>query len=435
MCQSAAKTLEKSRTPGALRLQSRVLAWQGVINRHMDRGTLARHLAEESLALLGRLESSDQHTRQERAAALRDLGFVTAQYQSQGADLQEALRLLKESLVLCRALGDRWETAHVLYAFGNVFFWTLYDLAEAQAFFQESLDLFRELGDQRMAAYPLALLAAVAADRGKLDEGERLAQESLAIHRQADDRHIVGLTMRQLAKILYAQGKNFEAQLLVNEEIGFCEDLGIRRSIAESHGILGQVKLHFGQYEDARSEAAVSPAIVRLGGVVRQSMLPVGLLGQVELAEGAYAQARVLLHDAVAKLRESGARDWTSACLSLLAVSYYRLGQSAQARRHLAEALQITAEFRLYYALVFALPATALFLSGQGEPERAVELYALALRMPMVANSRWFEDVVGKNIAAAAAALPPEAVAAAQERGRARDLWVTAEELSDELRG
>jgi hypothetical protein len=76
-----------------------------------------------------------------------------------------------------------------------------------------------------------------------------------------------------------------------------------------------------------------------------------------------------------------------------------------------------------------------LFLSGQGEPERAVELYALALRMPMVANSRWFEDVVGKNIAAAAAALPPEAVAAAQERGRARDLWVTAEELSDELRG
>jgi hypothetical protein len=36
-----------------------------------------------------------------------------------------------------------------------------------------------------------------------------------------------------------------------------------------------------------------------------------------------------------------------------------------------------------------------------------------------VANSHWFEDVVGKHIASAAAALSPETVAAAQERGRA----------------
>jgi len=50
-----------------------------------------------------------------------------------------------------------------------------------------------------------------------------------------------------------------------------------------------------------------------------------------------------------------------------------------------------------------------------------------------VANSRWFEDVAGREIAAAAEALPPEVVAAAQERGRARDLWATVEELLDEL--
>jgi hypothetical protein len=32
----------------------------------------------------------------------------------------------------------------------------------------------------------------------------------------------------------------------------------------------------------------------------------------------------------------------------------------------------------------------ALLLTDQGEQERAVELYALALRYPVVANSRWF---------------------------------------------
>jgi hypothetical protein len=74
--------------------------------------------------------------------------------------------------------------------------------------------------------------------------------------------------------------------------------------------------------------------------------------------------------------------------------------------------------------------------SGRSTPdvERAVEVYALAARYPFVAHSRWFEDVAGKRISAAAAeALPPDMVAAAQERGRERDLWAVAEELLGEL--
>jgi hypothetical protein len=46
-----------------------------------------------------------------------------------------------------------------------------------------------------------------------------------------------------------------------------------------------------------------------------------------------------------------------------------------------------------------------------------------------VANSRWFEDLAGNEMAAAAAQLPPDVAAAAQERGRARDLWETVAEL------
>jgi hypothetical protein len=75
----------------------------------------------------------------------------------------------------------------------------------------------------------------------------------------------------------------------------------------------------------------------------------------------------------------------------------------------------------------------ALLLTDEGERERAVELYALASRYPYVSNSRWFEDVAGKHIAAVAATLSPEAVAAAQERGRARDMAATLEELLEEL--
>ena len=44
-----------------------------------------------------------------------------------------------------------------------------------------------------------------------------------------------------------------------------------------------------------------------------------------------------------------------------------------------------------------------------------------------MANSRWFEDVVGRHIAAAVATLPAEA-AAAQERGRTKNPWAAAED-------
>jgi hypothetical protein len=84
---------------------------------------------------------------------------------------------------------------------------------------------------------------------------------------------------------------------------------------------------------------------------------------------------------------------------------------------------------------MFALPQAALLLADRGQTERAVELYALAARHPFVANSRWFEDVAGREIAALAESLPPDVVAAAQERGRGRDLWATVRELLIELEG
>jgi hypothetical protein len=52
-----------------------------------------------------------------------------------------------------------------------------------------------------------------------------------------------------------------------------------------------------------------------------------------------------------------------------------------------------------------------------------------------VRNSPWYEEVAGRHIASLAAGLPGEVVAAAQERGRAQDLWATLEELVAEFSG
>jgi len=75
------------------------------------------------------------------------------------------------------------------------------------------------------------------------------------------------------------------------------------------------------------------------------------------------------------------------------------------------------------------MPAIALLLVEQGKNEQAVEYYSLAPRYPFVGNSRWFEDIAGRHIAAVAATLPLEVVVTAQERGRARDLEAAVAEL------
>jgi hypothetical protein len=77
----------------------------------------------------------------------------------------------------------------------------------------------------------------------------------------------------------------------------------------------------------------------------------------------------------------------------------------------------------------------SLLLAGEGEVERAVELYGMASRYALVAKSRWFADVVGHRGDALATALPAERVDVLKERGQARDLQVTAGELLGALRG
>ena len=93
----------------------------------------------------------------------------------------------------------------------------------------------------------------------------------------------------------------------------------------------------------------------------------------------------------------------------------------------------MTAELQYAFPIMHGLPALALLLARQGEAKRAVELYELASRYPLVASSRWFADVAGAPIKATTAHLSAEAVAAAEARGQAQDLQATLAELLAEI--
>ncbi len=141
------------------------------------------------------------------------------------------------------------------------------------------------------------------------------------------------------------------------------------------------------------------------------------LRGAMALADGAHARACAHFQKSLAVQEPDVVWDWNG-------LAARGMGRRAETWERLIVELRKAVEFRRFTPLMFALSGLALLLADEGEAERALELYALAARHPVVANSRWY-----KHIVAVAATLPPEVVAAAQERGRARDLEAAVAEL------
>jgi hypothetical protein len=124
---------------------------------------------------------------------------------------------------------------------------------------------------------------------------------------------------------------------------------------------------------------------------------------------------------------------WSMAPLGRAALGQ---GDREAARRHLSEGLQIAVQIRGFIPLLHLVPIVALLLAEEDDAaakERAVELQALAKSHPFLAKAQLFEDIAWREVRAATADLPPEAIAAAQQRGQALDWWATAEQLLKEL--
>jgi tetratricopeptide (TPR) repeat protein len=298
------------------------------------------------------------------------------------------------------------------------------DCAQARRDLEESASIYRELGDAQWVAETTVLLGRVCALEGRLDEAERLLREALARQRELGTAGQSAWAGLCLGEALGWAGRYADSLSHLDDSMALWPDLE-QDDDAYCSPALGSTKLHLGQYGEADTHLR---AALRAVPTVIQAQVLIDL-GRLAIRDGKPSEARRLFLESLEEQEPLGVRTIAAQARCALVYAAQAPDGLEEARHNLVQALRWAAQSGAFRAIVDGLPASALMLVNQGKVEQAVEVYALACTFGRVANSQWYEDVVGRPIAAAAAALPPDVVAAAQERGRARDVQATLEEL------
>jgi predicted ATPase/DNA-binding SARP family transcriptional activator len=425
-CRIAAEKLQDTNSMAGQRLLIRVWAWQGNFNRELARPEQAVQLFQQALTLLDSPQFAHQDVRFERAAVLWRMGLLVLR-----TDYERARHLFEQCLALYQALDDRWWVGRTLGVLSRVA-WEVGRYREAYQLNQDCLALFRRLGDREELAYRFAVSGWIALSLGQLEEAEQNQRESLARFRTLSSPEPIANALKNLAAVYFFLGQFAKAGTLLEESVTHYNKLGGGGGIVHATVLLGAAKAQLGQYDQARTQEQAALSLGQEFGDragVGHALL---WLGHIALVEEAYDEARQLLQESSAIFRELKQQEQVANAVISLGYATHESGETATAQQHLATGLQTAAEIDAFLPLLLAIPLAALLSADQGNGEKAVELYALSSRFPFVSTSRWFEDIVGRRVAAVATTLPPEAVAAARERGQARDIWETAAELLDE---
>jgi DNA-binding SARP family transcriptional activator/predicted ATPase len=408
-------------------LLAKTTTWQAEFLTYLRPAAKTGKLIDESLALLDLLESAKVDVRTERAFSKRIYGSSISQY-----DPQLATQLLKESLALCRETGDQYQLAIVLNDLGNVARYRT-DFDEADELLKECLEIQATLEDSSGMARVLLDLGYINLFQGKTLQGARFARKGSDILFEIGGWVNISTGLNALGLSHFYQGEYQDSRTYYQQSVDILEYHANKPLLALSNIVLGVCLTQLGEYEEAYTTGQRGLAISKEIGRMTSPELGRMFLSWTALGTESYSEVEILAREAAAVYRDKQNPLRLAISLSLLGFTLLHLGRVKDSQRYAQEALGISITNRTILPLLLALTVTAKLLLEENEVERAIELYALALQDPIVANSIWWRDAVGLHIENAAANFSREHSEAARDSGRKLELWHTCAGLLEEL--
>jgi len=274
---------------------------------------LRGHLSEGRAALDAALARPGDQPRMARAKALNAAAVMSYR---QG-DLETTRKLIDESLVLYRELGDDAGIARALGELGNVASESG-EHERAIALYEECAAMLRAAGDDLRLATVLANIGDVVFRDADYDRAATLLEEAVELQRRINDRDGVATSLFTLGRVVFCRGELDRAAGLIDESLRIAVEVGYPEQIGYSLAGLGHVALATGSPARAvRLFAAADATFERIGAAMQQverEPLDVAVdalrreLGEAAFAE-AWAGGRALdLDEAVAEAESGAAR-------------------------------------------------------------------------------------------------------------------------------
>jgi tetratricopeptide (TPR) repeat protein len=185
--------------------------------------------------------------------------------------------------------GASLDRARAINALGNMAKYQR-DYDDAERMFRESLALCRELGDSRRVVAVQSHLASLAVARGRYAEAEPLLVECATLLRTLGDAHRLAETLRDLAIAVHARGDAERSASLIEESLALARDTGDSILMSDVLLLRGRVECGDGNLESA--EASFVETLTIGGDSGDPEEVAQALEGFAELAAATHAPRR-----------------------------------------------------------------------------------------------------------------------------------------------
>ena len=291
---------------------------------------------------------------------------------------------------------------------------------EARGLLAGSLRISRPLGEAGEVAFAMAHLGHVLYRLGKYGPAHRLLEGSLEIARRTGDLWQMARILNNLGILISSLDRHEEARSFCRESLELFRRLGNRRGAALALNNLGVEASALGDYPEAVRLYRESLAIFQELGDRRGCAFALANLGEVHREMGEYAEAERLNLEGLAVFQEIGDRWGVANVLCNLGAIAQALGKRPASRRYFSQALEMAVELQAVPLILEALVGLSQLLFEEGKPVEALEMVAFVLHHPAL---DWQDrERAGRLLEALRREVPPEAFAAALERGARRTI-------------
>ncbi len=379
----------------------------------------ARECYQECLDVLRHPSMEDLDTRAQEARALRWLGQMISH-----TDPSRAKTLYRQSLALFREIND----LPMVLGLSNLLAITLKDLGDIQSGYQlllSSLETAKAENDQRTQVYTLELLGAFQLHLGHLAEAENSHRQCLALCQKMEFESMINSMLIGLGITLIWNGKFTEGCRYLEARLKKQFDKG-HDIIALIHDGLCMAFLHQGNYVQAELHSELSLSAAYQSKIPRYIAKALWNKGQLALFRRDTRITEQIFEECLSVIEGINLMGCHELPLVGLAYNAFRQDDLLAMKSHLSNALQIAVGDKNFLSLLEIFPAASLYLLKRRQISFALEVYAIVSKFAFVANSRWFEEIVGQHINA----IRPAASIMKRDRYfKEDDIWSTTTQL------